>query len=195
MRSIFCRETVRVILFFYYLCKNKKLTKNSIYLLISCFNTLKNNLIITNMPKFNSFKTFAAVMMAASLGALTSCTDYTEFSEAEIRDMEQLKKYTELFEARFGKIDPNHTWGMDEEIGCIEAFSDPTVTRAGGAGGAAGAAAGGGATGACAGAACGIGAATGAATGVATGVATGAAGAGIGAGVGAGVAGAAAIDD
>lgn len=88
------------------------------------------------MPKFNSFKTFAAVMMAASLGALTSCTDYTEFSEAEIRDMEQLKKYTELFEDRFGKIDPNHTWGMDEEIGCIEAFSDPTVTRAGGAGGA-----------------------------------------------------------
>lgn len=49
--------------------------------------------------------------------------------------MEQLKKYTELFEARFGKIDPNHTWGMDEEIGAIGAFnnnaaSDKIITRA-----------------------------------------------------------------
>lgn len=83
------------------------------------------------MPKFNQFKTFAAVMMAASLGAVTSCVDYSEFTEAEIREIELMKQYKDAFEARFGKIDPNHTWGMDEEIGAIGAFSEGVVTRAG----------------------------------------------------------------
>lgn len=38
--------------------------------------------------------------------------------------------YTNAFVNSFGEIDPNHTWGMDEHVGVIEAFS-AAGTRAG----------------------------------------------------------------
>lgn len=54
-----------------------------------------------------------AIAATATAGILTSCTDYSEFTEAELKHQEDLKSYTEMFEAMFGKMDPNHDWGMN----------------------------------------------------------------------------------
>lgn len=84
------------------------------------------------MPKFNSFKTFAVVMMAASLGA---CQDYSPISLDEMRFDARNKEFTDDFINRFGTPDPNQNWGMNETLQPILALSageKPRVTRAAG---------------------------------------------------------------
>lgn len=61
--------------------------------------------------------------------AFVGCTDYNTFTEGELKHLDDLKNYTDAFEKQFGKIDPNHDWGMNEEIGSIGAFSS-LATRA-----------------------------------------------------------------
>lgn len=72
-----------------------------------------------------------AIAVTATAGILTSCTDYSEFTEAELKYQENLKSYTELFKAKFGDFDPNHGWGMDVPIRCMQSVGSPMMgTRA-----------------------------------------------------------------
>lgn len=70
----------------------------------------------TFLKKSNVTKALAALAMTASFGIMASCTDYSEFSEEDLKHQQDLKSYTEMFEAMFGKMDPNHTWGMKDEM-------------------------------------------------------------------------------
>lgn len=45
-------------------------------------------------------------------GAFVGCTDYTEFSQEEIKLAEFNKQYDDEFVKLFGTPDPNHDWGM-----------------------------------------------------------------------------------
>ena len=81
--------------------------------------------------KKNTLK--GTLFLAASALALTSvvsCSDYTEFTEGEIKQDLYNQKYDEAFVKQFGQPDPNHDWGMDEHVGVIGAFSSLS-TRAG----------------------------------------------------------------
>lgn len=44
--------------------------------------------------------------------AFSACQDYEPFSEAEVSESYAVREFTKNFEARYGKIDPNHTWGF-----------------------------------------------------------------------------------
>lgn len=84
------------------------------------------------MKKLSLKRTFALATSAIALTtAFVGCSDYTGvFTNDQLDNLYNQKAYDEAFEAKFGKIDPNQDWGMNEEIGYIEAFS-PLATRAG----------------------------------------------------------------
>lgn len=83
------------------------------------------------MKKNNLKRTLALATSAFALSAaFVGCTDYSEFSEADFKHLDDLQKYNEAFEKSIGKPDPNHDWGMDEHIGVIGAYSLP-ITRVG----------------------------------------------------------------
>ena len=66
-------------------------------------------------------------LAAIAIGSLASCQDYEPFDEATVREAAVKKEFSKNFEARYGKIDPNHTWGFHE----IKSFSGGPITRAG----------------------------------------------------------------
>lgn len=53
-------------------------------------------------------------LAAIAIGSLASCQDYEPFDEETVREAATIKEFTKNFEARYGKIDPNHTWGFSE---------------------------------------------------------------------------------
>ena len=61
-------------------------------------------------------KLFAVGVTALAAMNFTSCQDYTEFTEAEIKFAEFNKKYDEAFIEKFGEIDPNQTWGVMDAL-------------------------------------------------------------------------------
>ena len=72
-------------------------------------------------------------LLTIGLGAIaalnfSSCSDYTEFTEQEIKFAEYNKKYDEAFVKAFGQIDPNNGFGMDEPL---QNMGWGAVTRAG----------------------------------------------------------------
>lgn len=67
-------------------------------------------------------------LLALPLAALTACQDYEPFSEAEVHAAVVEREFTNNFESRYGKIDPEHNWGFDAmEVVCL----NKAVTRAG----------------------------------------------------------------
>lgn len=75
-------------------------------------------------------RTLALVVSAiATSTAFVGCTDYSEFSEADMKFDQYNKLYDEAFVDRFGTPDANHTWGMR----LLESFTpnDFMTTRAG----------------------------------------------------------------
>lgn len=52
-------------------------------------------------------------LLALPVFALTACQDYEPFDEAEVHATMAAREFAHNFEARYGKIDPNHTWGFD----------------------------------------------------------------------------------
>lgn len=57
-------------------------------------------------------------LSAAAVVAMTACNEFdpglgssVDFSDSELAT---LNEYTRNFVARYGKIDPNHTWGFGE---------------------------------------------------------------------------------
>lgn len=70
-------------------------------------------------------------LSALSLLMWTACEDYIPFNEEEIKATMDARAYEEAFIKTFGKPDPNHDWGMNEEIGAIEGLSSIIETRAG----------------------------------------------------------------
>lgn len=83
------------------------------------------------MKKLSLKRTFALATSAIALTtAFVGCSDYTGvFSNDQLDNLYNQKAYDEAFVKVFGKIDPNHDWGMDEEIGAIPG---PLMTRADG---------------------------------------------------------------
>lgn len=65
---------------------------------------------MTNMKTKNLLLSLGLGAVAA-LG-VTSCSDYSEWTEGEINMRETLSEYTRNFESRYGTIDPNHDWGF-----------------------------------------------------------------------------------
>lgn len=65
---------------------------------------------MTNMKTKNLLLSLGLGAVAA-LGA-SSCSDYTEWSESEIRHQETINEYTKNFVERYGEIDINHSWGF-----------------------------------------------------------------------------------
>lgn len=55
-------------------------------------------------------------LAAIAIGSLASCQDYEPFDEETVRETAVLKEYQKNFEARYGKIDPNHTWGFQDIV-------------------------------------------------------------------------------
>ena len=86
------------------------------------------------MKKYTKFSLVGAALLT---GTLSSCNEQLEIvattsTEATTEQFlnQVLPQYTAAFEKQFGQMDPTHDWGMDEEIGAIEALSDHG-TRAG----------------------------------------------------------------
>lgn len=83
------------------------------------------------MKKNNLKRTLALATSAFALSAaFVGCTDYTAFSEGEMKQVLYNQQYDEAFIKQFGQPDPNQDWGMNEKIGSIGAFSS-VATRAG----------------------------------------------------------------
>lgn len=69
-------------------------------------------------------RTLALVVSAiATSTAFVGCTDYTEFSEADMHHDVVVKDFNERFIKEFGTPDPNHTWGWGITPEMIEAYS------------------------------------------------------------------------
>lgn len=68
-------------------------------------------------------------LLALPLAALTACQDYEPFSEAEVAQTAVVREYTKNFEAHYGKIDPNHTWGFRELNGASVATRSNVANR------------------------------------------------------------------
>lgn len=83
------------------------------------------------MKKLSLKRTFALATSAIALTtAFVGCSDYTGvFTNDQLDNLYNQKTYDEAFVKTFGKIDPNHDWGMNEEIGAIPG---PLMTRADG---------------------------------------------------------------
>lgn len=65
--------------------------------------------------KRTSFFYFSLAAIAA--GSMASCQEADlGFDEEAIREATVLKEYQKNFEARYGKIDPNHTWGFQDIV-------------------------------------------------------------------------------
>lgn len=80
------------------------------------------------MKNFNVKRTFALAASALALSsAFVGCSDYSEFTEGLLNNLKNQKEYDEAFVEKFGQIDPNQDWGMNEEIGAIPG---PMITRA-----------------------------------------------------------------
>lgn len=58
-------------------------------------------------------------LLALPLFALTACQDYEPFSEAEVHATMAAREFAHNFEARYGKVDPNHTWGFGPITGDV----------------------------------------------------------------------------
>lgn len=71
-------------------------------------------------------------LLALPLAALTACQDYEPFDEATVHAAMAAREFTNNFEQRYGKIDPNHDWGF----GPLSATFDDSfiVTRGSGTG-------------------------------------------------------------
>lgn len=52
-------------------------------------------------------------LLALPLAALTACQDYEPFDEATVHTAMAAREFTNNFEERYGKIDPNHNWGFE----------------------------------------------------------------------------------
>lgn len=65
-------------------------------------------------------------LLALPLAALTACQDYEPFSEAEVAKAAAVREFTNNFEQRYGKIDPNHDWGFHS----LEPYTSESATRA-----------------------------------------------------------------
>lgn len=70
-------------------------------------------------------------LAAIAIGSLASCQDYEPFDEATVREAATIKEFTKNFETRYGKIDPNHTWGF-QDIVITSGIQKKAVTRAAG---------------------------------------------------------------
>lgn len=79
-------------------------------------------------------------LAALAIGSLASCQEADlGFDEEAIREATVLKEYQKNFEARYGKIDPNHDWGFKDIVitngvdvsqgtrGAADDLWDPTV--------------------------------------------------------------------
>ena len=76
-------------------------------------------------------RTFALAASALAIStAVVGCRDYDVMDEEKATLAVVGKQFDEAWIEAFGLPDPNHKWGMDEEIGVIEAFSS-AATRAG----------------------------------------------------------------
>ncbi len=60
---------------------------------------------------------------------VSSCSDYTEWSESEIKLDVATKEYNANFVKEFGEMDPNHSWGFGEMPNAIT-FGNVRATRA-----------------------------------------------------------------
>lgn len=69
-------------------------------------------------------------LAALAAGSFASCQDYQPFDEEVIREAAVLKEFTKNFETRYGKIDPNHTWGF-QDIVVTSGIDGSQGTRAG----------------------------------------------------------------
>ncbi len=65
-------------------------------------------------------------LLALPLFALTACQDYEPFTEAEVHATMAAREFAHNFEARYGKIDPNHDWGFHS----LEPYTSVIDTRA-----------------------------------------------------------------
>lgn len=63
------------------------------------------------MKTIKSLLTFG--LSAVTALTITSCQDFDFMDEAEIKHDLTMNEYTSNFEARYGKIDPNHNWGFE----------------------------------------------------------------------------------
>ncbi len=59
-------------------------------------------------------------MATAILVCVASCSEYEAGYEEELSMAKTIHTYTENFENRYGKIDPNHTWGFGSVGGELE---------------------------------------------------------------------------
>ncbi len=66
------------------------------------------------MKKITLKGTLFLAASALALTSVVSCSDYTEFSESEIKQDLLDKKYDEAFIQRFGVPAEGHTWGMED---------------------------------------------------------------------------------
>lgn len=61
-------------------------------------------------------------LLALPLFALTACQDYEPFTEAEVHATMAAREFAHNFEVRYGKVDPNHTWGFGPIKGSSASF-------------------------------------------------------------------------
>lgn len=81
------------------------------------------------MKKNLNYLLSALGLSAAAIFTLSGCRDYDQFDQEEATIATVGKQYDAAWLEAFGTPDPNHKWGMDEEIGVIGALS--SGTRAG----------------------------------------------------------------
>lgn len=70
-------------------------------------------------------------LLALPLAALTACQDYEPFDEVEVAQTAAVREFTKNFETRYGKIDPNHTWGFKELTPFVLNSGNQTRTEGG----------------------------------------------------------------
>lgn len=65
-------------------------------------------------------------LLALPVFALTACQDFEPFDEAEVHATMAAREFAKNFEARYGKIDPNHTWGFVNLLPSVNVMCIPT---------------------------------------------------------------------
>ena len=68
-------------------------------------------------------------LAAIATGSLASCQDYDPFDEETVKESVIRREFTKNFEARYGKIDPNHTWGLYDLASSLSATRTVNVNH------------------------------------------------------------------
>lgn len=68
-------------------------------------------------------------LAAIAAGSFASCQDYEPFDEDAVREAAIAREFTKNFEDRYGKIDPNHTWGFGPIKGASNGTRGTEVNR------------------------------------------------------------------